>query len=413
MRMILSGDKMIEKISYINHTHSIKAVDKRCNRCLGKDLLVAENQHVYCEECSKQRTMSDHLFLNRYERPRFKNHHQLFLPFELSDQQMAGQSFIQTCYEKNRHGFLHAVCGAGKTEMTLETILHVLKLGQSLAFVIPRVQVIKQVVKRFRSYFKHTNICGLYQGQIMDESADIYIATPQQLIGFYHEFDLIIIDEADAFPFYQNQYLYRLVEKALKAKGIKIYISATLPQDYQIMIESKDLEYYLIPERFHGKDLIIPDFKKYAYLYSDEILNDICAYSTNNKRLLIFFPSIHLMTRYHYFLSKKGLECQMVSSKTRFSHAIIRAFTNQDFTILLTTTILERGVTFPNCDVFVLETDHPVFDRDTLIQIAGRVGRDQVFYQGLLVFYSRFLTKAMKSSKAALIDFNRLKTNDM
>jgi len=404
---------MIEKISYVNHTHSIKAVDKRCNRCLGHDLIVAENQHIYCEECSKQSTMSDHLFLNRYERPRINKHHKLYLPFELSDQQMKGQCFIQTCYDNNKDGFLHAVCGAGKTEMTLETIRQLLNRGQSLAFVIPRVQVIKQVIKRFKAYFKHTNICGLYQGQTMDESADIYVSTPQQLIRFYQEFDLIIIDEADAFPFYQNQYLHRLVEKALKPKGIKIYVSATLPKDYQHMIESKGLDYCLIPERFHGHDLIIPEFKKYTYLYSDDILDAIQTYTTNKKRLLLYFPSIHLMTRYHYFLSQKGFDCQMVSSKTKFSHTIIRDFSKQVFSILLTTTILERGVTFPNCDVFVLETDHPIFDRDTLIQIAGRVGRDRVFYRGLLVFYSRFLTKAMKATKAELRAFNRLKANDL
>jgi competence protein ComFA len=357
--------------------------------------------------------MSDHLFLNRYERPKLTKNHRLYLPFDLSDQQLKGQSFIQACYANNKDGFLHAVCGAGKTEMTLETIRQLLNRGQSLAFVIPRVQVIKQVIKRFRAYFKHTNICGLYQGQIMDESADIYVSTPQQLIGFYQEFDMIILDEADAFPFYQNQYLYRLVEKALKPKGIKIYISATLPKDYQEMIDTKALDYCLIPERFHGHDLIIPEFKKYTYLYSNDILDAIQSYTTNQKRLLLYFPSIHLMTRYYYFLSQKGLDCQMVSSKTKFSHTIIRDFSKHIFSILLTTTILERGVTFPNCDVFVLETDHPVFDRDTLIQIAGRVGRDRVFYQGLLVFYSRFLTKAMKASKAELINFNRLKANDL
>lgn len=42
---------------------------------------------------------------------------------------------------------------------------------------------------------------------------------------------------------------------------------------------------------------------------------------------------------------------------------------------LITTTILERGVTLPDIDVIILGADHPNFTSRSLLQIAGRVGR--------------------------------------
>ena len=96
----------------------------------------------------------------------------------------------------------------------------------------------------------------------------------------------------------------------------------------------------------------------------------------------------------------------MISSKTLDKRRILRGFSNHDFCILLSTTILERGVTFKGCDAYVLESDHRVFDRDTLIQIAGRVGRDRILSDGHVVFFSRHLTKAMQEAKQSLIEMN-------
>src|SRR5699024_11776304 len=55
--------------------------------------------------------------------------------------------------------------------------------------------------------------------------------------------------------------------------------------------------------------------------------------------------------------------------------------------ILLTTTILERGVTFPSVDVAVLDAGHDVFDEAALVQIAGRAGRSPDDPDGEVVFF--------------------------
>ena len=54
---------------------------------------------------------------------------------------------------------------------------------------------------------------------------------------------------------------------------------------------------------------------------------------------------------------------------------------------LLTTTILERGITIPNVQVAVVGAEQQLFNSGALIQIGGRVGRSADFPSGDFVFF--------------------------
>ncbi len=60
---------------------------------------------------------------------------------------------------------------------------------------------------------------------------------------------------------------------------------------------------------------------------------------------------------------------------------------NNEIPILLTTTILERGVTIPNIDVAVLGAEEKIFTESALVQIAGRVGRSSDYPTGDVVYF--------------------------
>ncbi|WP_395378797.1 helicase-related protein [Fructilactobacillus frigidiflavus] len=53
----------------------------------------------------------------------------------------------------------------------------------------------------------------------------------------------------------------------------------------------------------------------------------------------------------------------------------VQAMRDEKLLFLITTTILERGVTFPGIDVIIFGGDERVFSVASLVQIAGRVGR--------------------------------------
>ena len=81
----------------------------------------------------------------------------------------------------------------------------------------------------------------------------------------------------------------------------------------------------------------------------------------------------------------------------------VQAFRDRELTILISTTILERGVTFPCVDVFVVEANHKLFTKSSLIQIGGRVGRSMDRPTGQLIFFmdgiNRSIKKAIKEVK--------------
>ena len=76
-----------------------------------------------------------------------------------------------------------------------------------------------------------------------------------------------------------------------------------------------------------------------------------------------------------------------VSSTTENRLEIVQDFRDKKISILITTTILERGVTFPCVDVIVLEANHRLFTRSALVQIGGRVGRSMDRLIGDLFFF--------------------------
>jgi len=76
--------------------------------------------------------------------------------------------------------------------------------------------------------------------------------------------------------------------------------------------------------------------------------------------------------------------------------------------VVVTTTILERGVTVPQADCLVLAADHAVFDEAALVQIAGRVGRAADDPTGRVWFVAERPTAAQRRARAHIRAMNRL-----
>ena len=84
-----------------------------------------------------------------------------------------------------------------------------------------------------------------------------------------------------------------------------------------------------------------------------------------------------------------------VSSVTEDRLEQVQAFRDGELTILISTTILERGVTFL-VDVFMVEANHRLFTKSSLIQIGGRVGRSMDRPTGELLFFHDGLNASIK-----------------
>lgn len=76
--------------------------------------------------------------------------------------------------------------------------------------------------------------------------------------------------------------------------------------------------------------------------------------------------------------------------------------------VLVTTTIMERGITVPNADVVVLYADFErVFDAGTLIQMAGRAGRSPDYPCARVYFVAERVTSSMRTAVQSIQAMNR------
>src|SRR5699024_5563288 len=85
----------------------------------------------------------------------------------------------------------------------------------------------------------------------------------------------------------------------------------------------------------------------------------------------------------------------------------VRQFRNKEINTLITTTILERGVTFPSVDVAILDAGYVVFDEEALVQMAGRAGRSADDPTGEVVCVHDGKTKAMVDAVRSIQEMNK------
>src|SRR5699024_10332572 len=85
----------------------------------------------------------------------------------------------------------------------------------------------------------------------------------------------------------------------------------------------------------------------------------------------------------------------------------VQAMRNREIDLLLTTMILERGVTFPNIAVAVIGAEDATFTESALVQISGRVGRNKNYPTGPLTFFHYRRTKAMVDALNHITGMNR------
>lgn len=220
-------------------------------------------------------------------------------------------------------------------------------------------------------------------------NAPLVIASCHQLLKFHQAFDLLIIDEVDAFPFVDDAILYYAASRSRKEDSSLIYLTATSTEYLEEAIATGQVVRMSLPRRFHNQPLVVPDYRWMPSLKAPKkrkkALHILSKWVRKQAKtgfpLLVFVPEIADTEDLSCFLSQILEEVACVSSKSKDREAIIEGFRKGASRVLVTTTILERGVTFAGVDVFVCDGHHRVFSRATLIQIAGRVGRSATVLQ--------------------------------
>lgn len=317
---------------------------------------------------------------------------------------------------KRKDSLVHAVTGAGKTEMIYQVVAQVIDQGGAVCFASPRIDVCLELYRRLKIDFA-CDISLLHGESEAYFRSPLVIATTHQLLKFYRAFDLLIVDEVDAFPYVDNPMLYHAVHQAVKEQGTKIFLTATSTDELDKRVSKGELSRLSLPRRFHGNPLIVPrkvwlaDFQK--YLCQKKLVPKLRQFLQKQRKtgfpLLIFASEIKRGQEFAEVLQNNfpNEKVGFVASTTENRLDIVEKFRQKDITILVTTTILERGVTFPCVDVFVVEANHCLFSRSALVQIAGRVGRSMERPTGELIFFHDGTTMAIEKAIKEIREMNQ------
>ncbi|EFM09026.1 helicase domain protein [Paenibacillus curdlanolyticus YK9] len=283
---------------------------------------------------------------------------------------------------------LWAVTGAGKTEMIFPLIEAALATGGRALIATPRRDVVLELDPRIRRAFPEASVATLYGGSDQRwEDGQITLATTHQLFRLHERFELVVVDELDAFPFHGDPLLYYAASKAGKPGGATILLSATPPAHLQRAARKQLIEYARVPVRFHRHPLPVPAYlrmPRVAQVLARQSIPDLLrrklqASIDRGAQCFIFVQQIRHAEPLAALLRRAmpNLPIGATSSQDaeRSEHVVM--FRERKLRMLVTTTILERGVTVPNSDVFILDADGKLFDEASLVQMSGRAGRSK------------------------------------
>ncbi|NLY89076.1 MAG: DEAD/DEAH box helicase family protein [Firmicutes bacterium] len=344
----------------------------------------------------------------------------LVLP-ELTPWQKATAREVLAFWErKEQRSFLiWAVCGAGKTEVVFLTIHRALSEGKRVLLTVPRREIVKDLGKRVEDCFPGLEFTLLYGGKKQERpGGGLVVATTHQLLRFTPFFDLAILDEADAYPYRENRMLAGALANALLPGGKLIYMTATPDEEWRKKAARGEIGLSRLVLRHHGHPLPVPVLYKQPlppveaedWPPPPEVLSFLRRAGEKNRQVLLFLPTVRLAEKAGRALKNAGLlqTVDYIHSRDGHKDRKLQAFDCGRLQVLATTTLLERGLTFPRLDVLVLYADREeIFTTETLVQIAGRVGRSGAAPFGEVIFIGERISRAMEEARLWIAGMNK------
>ncbi|GEP83755.1 putative ATP-dependent helicase [Staphylococcus piscifermentans] len=362
---------------------------------------------TYCRHCLQLGRMDTHNDIYITDSRRETSKADYHLDFQLSEQQTYASENVIRAIQTHEKLLLYAVTGAGKTEMMFAGIQYARQQGYNVAVISPRVDVVVEISARIAEAFSAENIDVLYQGQSQQYNGHFVVATVHQLYRFKHHFDVIFIDEVDAFPLSMDPLLMKTINSASVSTASHIYMTATPSR--KLRSQFKPANIITLPARYHRRSLPVPTYRylKFKPTKLQHQLLRLFQQQINIQRYtLVFFNHIEAMKAAFEIYAEHIPNLIYVHSEDALRFDKVTALREGRHPIVFTTTILERGFTMPHLDVIVLESQ--TYSTAALVQIAGRVGRKMQDTSGLVLYLHNGVSISMLCAKAQIKQMNTI-----
>ena len=338
------------------------------------------------------------------------------LNFKLTSDQIKTIDEINKDLESNTKMFrlLQGDVGSGKTVVALISSLNVISCGYQVAIMAPTEILAKQHFALTKELFENNINIGLLTSKtnyaerkkiidnISNNKINILIGTHslfQDKIKF-KKLGLIIIDEQHKFGVKQRK---KLSDKGGKDCDILVMSATPIPRT-MIMTIYGDMDTSIIKTKPKNRKNVI------TYSKLDTKINDVILFVKKliSKGDQIFWvcPLIEESSKIDHQSSIKRYEFlkKIFKNKVGLIHGslnkedkdkILLDFLKKKIDILVSTTVIEVGIDFPNANLIVIENANK-FGLSQLHQLRGRVGRGNKQSYCILVFKSSLSENAKK-----------------
>ncbi|MCR5332741.1 MAG: DEAD/DEAH box helicase [Bacilli bacterium] len=373
-----------------------------CPRCGNNDIkyIGYKNGKPYCRKCISLKGEEAKPFHYSGAKP------VLHLDYSLSPEQKKISNQVILNYVHGVDTLINAVCGSGKTELIYGVIQYALVQKHPVAFAVPRRDVAIELFYRIKSAFPNNSVTCVYGGHTSNLNADIVVLTTHQLYRYQNYFKLIVLDEIDAFPYNGNELLTAMFLRSLS--GHSVLMSATPSKEILEYYKGKNKDILELNTRFHHHPLPVPKIAimigpiKLMYL-----IKKLKEFIKDKKPVFIFAPTIEIAESLFKKIDLVLKGGNLVHSKKKDRPEIIDDFRKGKYSFLVTTAVLERGVTIKNLQVIIYDADHELYNEYNLVQIAGRVGRKYDAPEGEVIFLASKNTDAMQKAKDTILSKNK------
>ena len=338
------------------------------------------------------------------------------ITYELTIDQIKTISEINNDLKSNQKMFrlLQGDVGSGKTIVALISCLNVIESGFQVSFMAPTEILAKQHYNLAKSIFPKSVNINLLTGKterkernkilnnLENLKTDILFGTHslfQDKIN-YKKLGLVIIDEQHKFGVKQRK---KLSDKGGKDCDVLIMSATPIPRT-MIMTIFGDMDVSIIKSKPKNRKDIL------TYSKLDKNINDIILFIkkqiANKNQIFWVCPLIDeskkvdhksSVERYKFlkniFKNKVGLIHGALNKDDK--DRVLQNFLNKKIDILVSTTVIEVGIDFPNANVIIIENANK-FGLSQLHQLRGRVGRGIKQSYCILLFKSNLSENAKK-----------------
>tara|TARA_Y100001970_G_scaffold158080_1_gene193382 strand:+ start:12123 stop:14174 length:2052 start_codon:yes stop_codon:yes gene_type:complete len=321
------------------------------------------------------------------------------------------------CSESKMFRLLQGDVGSGKTIVSLLSAYNTINSGFQVAVMAPTEILARQHFLLAKKIFPRNISINLLSGKstyrdkkdILDKLSkkqiDIIFGTHalfQKKVEF-KKLGLIIIDEQHKFGVNQRK---KLSDKAGKDCDVLLMTATPIPRTLTMTIYG-DMDLSIIRE----KPNIRKPVKTYSKLESkiDDVIKFIKKEIKLGNQIFWVCPLIEESKKIdHASAIKKSEILKKIFPQQVFllhgktsneeKEIILNKFLKNEFKILVSTTIIEVGIDFPNSNVIVIENANK-FGLSQLHQLRGRVGRGDKESSCILMFKSNLSDNAKKRIK--------------